>query len=269
MATTERRARHQRSGGEHTLKQVLDQISAALAEERALGGPWFVQEADGAWRTDRPMTVAVEQLLHNSPSRAAVLQRLLDGTAPPEAFSGRPRPANPTADAFRIARQVVSWARQSATQRHRRLPRQIGRGESLRSVAPLAARPRRIGAGVSRRPLPDGRGCAYCGAPASVRDHVWPRSRGGGNEPRNIVSACDRCNAWKGNRSLLGAACPGCSQARHPGDVVTATGAAYYACRCGATWQVTWNLQAVPSMAHWLDVPRPSDIPIPPAANVA
>ncbi|MFI6075395.1 HNH endonuclease [Actinoplanes sp. NPDC051343] len=47
----------------------------------------------------------------------------------------------------------------------------------------------------------DGRRCGYCGGAASTIDHVVPRSRGGGNEWRNTVAACGRCNNRKGDRT--------------------------------------------------------------------
>lgn len=47
----------------------------------------------------------------------------------------------------------------------------------------------------------DGFTCAYCGARAPsvslVLDHVMPVARGGRNEPDNLVTSCDRCNAGK------------------------------------------------------------------------
>lgn len=43
--------------------------------------------------------------------------------------------------------------------------------------------------------------CAYCFGPATERDHVIPRLRGGTDDPSNIVLACHRCNATKGNRT--------------------------------------------------------------------
>ncbi|WP_244299685.1 HNH endonuclease [Rubrobacter xylanophilus] len=54
----------------------------------------------------------------------------------------------------------------------------------------------------------DGYRCQYCGRHKSelgrreclTRDHVKPISRGGGNGWDNVVTACTRCNARKGNR---------------------------------------------------------------------
>ena len=43
--------------------------------------------------------------------------------------------------------------------------------------------------------------CVYCGAPAETRDHVVPRSRGGSDDPANIVMACRSCNSTKGTRT--------------------------------------------------------------------
>lgn len=48
--------------------------------------------------------------------------------------------------------------------------------------------------------------CAYCNARLSrrsvTRDHVIPRSRGGSNEPDNLVPCCRPCNARKSNKPL-------------------------------------------------------------------
>ncbi len=49
--------------------------------------------------------------------------------------------------------------------------------------------------------------CVYCGrGPADgVRlhvDHVRPVSRGGTDDPSNLVTACDECNLGKGNKDL-------------------------------------------------------------------
>lgn len=64
--------------------------------------------------------------------------------------------------------------------------------------------------GCSRRSVlrRDGFLCAYrasspvCATRAASVDHVVPRSRGGGDEPTNLVAACVPCNQLKGNRSL-------------------------------------------------------------------
>jgi 5-methylcytosine-specific restriction endonuclease McrA len=51
----------------------------------------------------------------------------------------------------------------------------------------------------------DGYRCQYCGERCAIDrltyDHVVPRSRGGRTTWDNIVSACDTCNARKGNRT--------------------------------------------------------------------
>ena len=47
--------------------------------------------------------------------------------------------------------------------------------------------------------------CLYCGQSFRdrelTRDHVTPKSRGGPDQWRNVVTACRRCNVKKGNRS--------------------------------------------------------------------
>jgi len=47
--------------------------------------------------------------------------------------------------------------------------------------------------------------CAYCGAVGALtRDHIWPKSRGGGGmEVGNVVPACVTCNSEKGQRTAL------------------------------------------------------------------
>ena len=54
-------------------------------------------------------------------------------------------------------------------------------------------------ANVLRR---DGHRCAYCGRPASTRDHVVPRSRGGEHSWENCVACCSSCNHRKADRLL-------------------------------------------------------------------
>jgi len=49
--------------------------------------------------------------------------------------------------------------------------------------------------------------CVYCGAKASdpgvklAVDHVKPRSKGGTNDPSNLVTSCEPCNAGKSDRT--------------------------------------------------------------------
>ncbi|MFP3905668.1 MAG: HNH endonuclease [Acidimicrobiales bacterium] len=49
----------------------------------------------------------------------------------------------------------------------------------------------------------DGGRCQYCGGSAESIDHVVPRSRGGSHVWENVVAACRRCNAAKGDRLLV------------------------------------------------------------------
>lgn len=49
--------------------------------------------------------------------------------------------------------------------------------------------------------LRDGHRCAYCGRPASTRDHIVPRSRGGPTSWLNLVAACEPCNSFKRDRT--------------------------------------------------------------------
>lgn len=57
---------------------------------------------------------------------------------------------------------------------------------------------------LSRRAIfsRDGGRCAYCSATATSIDHVIPRSRGGGHNWENVVSACHKCNHQKADRTL-------------------------------------------------------------------
>lgn len=45
--------------------------------------------------------------------------------------------------------------------------------------------------------------CVYCGAPATVRDHITPLSRKGSDDIDNIVPACKPCNSSKWAKSVL------------------------------------------------------------------
>jgi len=51
-------------------------------------------------------------------------------------------------------------------------------------------------------PVPRGALCHYCDEEiASEMDHVVPRSRGGSNDPSNLVLVCAKCNQEKSNRT--------------------------------------------------------------------
>lgn len=62
--------------------------------------------------------------------------------------------------------------------------------------------PTNVRASVMRR---DGQRCVYCGDTEGPfhYDHLWPVSRGGSNEPNNIVMACAPCNLAKGGKTLV------------------------------------------------------------------
>jgi 5-methylcytosine-specific restriction endonuclease McrA len=48
----------------------------------------------------------------------------------------------------------------------------------------------------------DGQACVYCNAKEHLTlDHVLPRSRGGRDSWDNLVTACQRCNTEKGDRT--------------------------------------------------------------------
>ena len=91
------------------------------------------------------------------------------------------------------------------------------RSENLEMAAPVVIRlvryievPRRFRRQVTNTFLfaRDEYTCQYCGRHRSnlgyreslTRDHVVPKSRGGGNGWRNVVTACSRCNLEKGDR---------------------------------------------------------------------
>lgn len=49
--------------------------------------------------------------------------------------------------------------------------------------------------------LRDRHTCQYCGRSGDTVDHVYPRSRGGGDSWENCVCACANCNRRKNNRT--------------------------------------------------------------------
>jgi len=64
--------------------------------------------------------------------------------------------------------------------------------------------PRQTRVAITRRSVfaRDGHRCQYCGVQAENIDHVIPRSRGGTHTWENVVAACRRCNAAKGDHFL-------------------------------------------------------------------
>ena len=55
--------------------------------------------------------------------------------------------------------------------------------------------------------ISDNNHCWYCGKEMPVsqltRDHVFPRSKGGGNDMDNIIMVCKSCNSSKGKMDLF------------------------------------------------------------------
>ena len=49
----------------------------------------------------------------------------------------------------------------------------------------------------------DGHRCHYCGNPATTADHVVPRSKGGADDPSNLVACCLPCNSSKRDRPTV------------------------------------------------------------------
>lgn len=55
--------------------------------------------------------------------------------------------------------------------------------------------------------LRDGLACCWCGDAVEngaqlTLDHVVPHSKGGSNDPANLVTCCHRCNSSRGSRSV-------------------------------------------------------------------
>ena len=114
--------------------------------------------------------------------------------------------------------KIISWKKAitllflgkvEMLERHDRDIRTLHRSYALPSVVRLQRRVR-----VPRRPVQfsrhniyrrDDYTCQYCArvfAPQQLTfDHIMPRSRGGDKSWVNIVTACQRCNRFKGNRT--------------------------------------------------------------------
>jgi len=84
--------------------------------------------------------------------------------------------------------------------------------EKRRVYAIRATHKRRVAVGrryLSREEIADrlalfGHRCAYCGTAGKMElDHLNPVSRGGDNDPENIVPACKSCNSSKHDASIV------------------------------------------------------------------
>src|SRR4028118_2319354 len=63
----------------------------------------------------------------------------------------------------------------------------------------------------------DNHTCQYCGSTKHLTlDHVIPRSKGGTHTWDNVVTACEKCNSHKGNRTPLQAGMQLRSQPKAP-----------------------------------------------------
>jgi hypothetical protein len=81
------------------------------------------------------------------------------------------------------------------------------RDQAIAAALPLlrairrGADPKATRAAIMQR---DGYRCTYCGATRDLElDHFIPQARGGSHSARNLVVACRRCNAAKGDRDPL------------------------------------------------------------------
>ncbi|WP_433673749.1 HNH endonuclease [Microbacterium gorillae] len=84
--------------------------------------------------------------------------------------------------------------------------------EPLRENDPLA-----IEAGVVivslKKPIPGGAQCHYCQRPASTRDHIVAKTRGGVNSWWNLVPSCARCNGGRKGSGSTWCSCAFCMRA--------------------------------------------------------
>lgn len=90
------------------------------------------------------------------------------------------------------------------------LPGQFVRSPSHRIPWPSIVRLRRFASVPYKRVMlsrnnilqRDGYSCQYCGSGSRLTvDHVRPKSRGGRDTWENLVTACVRCNNYKGDRT--------------------------------------------------------------------
>lgn len=75
----------------------------------------------------------------------------------------------------------------------------------LRAQAAAALGKTRQHGSVVRRKLPTNHPCPYCGGPLGKdyhTDHIYPVSKGGRSNLRNMVNVCRACNSSKGTMTL-------------------------------------------------------------------
>ena len=72
----------------------------------------------------------------------------------------------------------------------------------IRLLNYIKFRPKTIKVNRKRIFKRDGYSCQYCGSKKNLTiDHVIPRSRGGLNSWKNMVTCCFRCNSYKGDKT--------------------------------------------------------------------
>jgi 5-methylcytosine-specific restriction endonuclease McrA len=132
-------------------------------------------------------------------------------------------PFNALAAIGRMRRTLASWSEEdyllagelarwiiNLQDEHYRQGTELANAENR--LAELAIEVEKLKNPGARKALPrdvilarDGYKCAYCCATVTVAgahiDHVMPRSRGGGDEPGNLVAACADCNLSKGAKT--------------------------------------------------------------------
>jgi 5-methylcytosine-specific restriction endonuclease McrA len=100
---------------------------------------------------------------------------------------------------------LLTWMRKTEMLRH--FPQEI-RAVSRSYPMPAVVRLNRYvhvpykGVNLTRQNIfkRDGNVCQYCGTPRDLTlDHVLPKARGGTSTWTNLVTACKRCNAKKGD----------------------------------------------------------------------
>lgn len=73
----------------------------------------------------------------------------------------------------------------------------------IRLLNYVSIKSRRVRVNRNRIMRRDGHSCVYCGSKKNLTiDHIIPKSKGGDNTWRNLVTCCLPCNLKKGDKSL-------------------------------------------------------------------